>query len=446
MNLNQLCKLQLRITICSLLILLGIHLNSEAQTSKNLSLQEAIQLSIKNSHKLAASDARIQQAVAKWQEAKENRLPEVSASGSLLWLNNPEFSLKTGKPGSDSSGKIPHINEAAYAMVNAGIPIFTGGKLKYGIESARYLQEAAVLDAARDTSAIIFNTIEAYTNLYKASVTVRVVRENLSQALHRDSVLLRLENNGLLARNDRLKAQLQSSNIEISLLEVQNNTKLAMINMNLLLGLPENTQLILDSTSFESIPNALTLAELEQYSVSNRQDVLALNQREKAANAGILAAKAEWYPQVSVTAGYIAAYIPHLLTLTNAINAGIGVKYNISSIWKTKTKVAAAKAQLKELQANEMQLQDAVKMQVNQSFEGYILQEKKMPVYQKAVAQAEENYRITKNKFDNELVNMTDLLDANLLLLQSHINLAVAKADLYLSYHKLLQTAGKLSL
>jgi outer membrane protein TolC len=63
----------------------------------------------------------------------------------------------------------------------------------------------------------------------------------------------------------------------------------------------------------------------------------------------------------------------------------------------------------------------------------------------KAVIQAEENNRITQNKYNNALVNTTDLLDANLLLLQSKINLAVAKADVLLAYSKLLETAGILS-
>jgi len=66
-------------------------------------------------------------------------------------------------------------------------------------------------------------------------------------------------------------------------------------------------------------------------------------------------------------------------------------------------------------------------------------------VYKKAVLQATENYRITKNKFDNNLVNTTDLLDANVALLQSNINLAVAKADVLLAYNRLLETAGLLS-
>ena len=75
----------------------------------------------------------------------------------------------------------------------------------------------------------------------------------------------------------------------------------------------------------------------------------------------------------------------------------------------------------------------------------YLLSQKKTEVYKKAVVQAEENYRITKNKYDNALVNTTDLLDANVLLLQSKINLAVAKADVLLAYSKLLETTGTLS-
>ena len=74
-----------------------------------------------------------------------------------------------------------------------------------------------------------------------------------------------------------------------------------------------------------------------------------------------------------------------------------------------------------------------------------MLSQKKIEVYQKAVLQSTENYRITKNKFDNNLVNTTDLLDANVSLLQSKINLAVAKADVLFAYNRLLQTAGLLS-
>ncbi len=53
-----------------------------------------------------------------------------------------------------------------------------------------------------------------------------------------------------------------------------------------------------------------------------------------------------------------------------------------------------------------------------------------------------ENYRITKNKYDNSLVTTTELLDADVAQVQSKINYAAAKADAIVAYKKLEQTAG----
>ena len=419
----------------------------KAQEVKPLTLQEAIDLGVKNSHILQASSAKIEEANAQVRQAMDNKLPNASVSGSYLYVGNPTISMKTGKPGgSDSSGtKIPKINQALYGILNVSLPIYAGGKIRYGIESAKYLQKAVQLDAENDKESVILNTINAYVNLYKASVTVDVVRENLAQSSHRDSVFSRLEQNGLLARNDLLKSELQTSNIELSLLDAENNLKMANINMDLMLGLSEKTILKTDSSGFDKNYSLKTIDEYEQLSLNNRKDVMALSFRKMAAIKGISIAKADQYPSLALTGGYIAADIPNFLTITNAVNIGVGLKYNIASLWKSKAQVAEAKSRVEEITANEAQLSDGVRLQVNHDFENYLLSQKKTEVYKKAVAQAEENYRITKNKYDNALVNTTDLLDANVSLLQSKINLAVSKADVLLTYSKLLETTGILS-
>jgi len=422
---------------------------SRAQDTKQLSLKEAIELGVKNSKQLKASASRTEQAGAALQEAQNNRLPNASISGSYLRLTTPEVSLKTKAFGSgaDSTGGggSPSVNQAMYGILNISLPVYSGGKIRYGIESAKYLQQAVMLDAENDKEAVILNIINAYINLYKAAVTVNVVRENLKQSLERDSVLSRLEQTGLLARNDLLKSELQSSNIELSVLDAENNRKIANVNMNLMLGLPEQTTLVTDSSTFEKNISLKNLEEYEQLALQNRKDVLALSFRRKAATTNISAIKAEMVPSVALTGGYIAADVPHLVTITNAVNIGVGLQYNLGSLWKTKAKIVQAQAREKEISANEAQLNDAVRLHVNQDYENYLLSQKKTEVYKKAVLQATENYRITKNKFDNNLVNTTDLLDANVALLQSNINLAVAKADVLLAYNRLLETAGLLS-
>jgi len=419
---------------------------SKSQDVKPLTLQQTIDLSIKNSNILKAAYARNDEASAQLRQALDNKLPDLSVSGAYLYMANPNIALKTNafSSNTDSTGSkksVPRVNQAMYGIINASLPVYAGGKIRYGIESAKYLQQATMLDGENNKEAVILNAINTYINLYKSAVTVAVVKENLKQSSQQDSVFSRLEENGLLARNDLLKSELHTSNIELSLLDAQSNLKIATVNMDLMIGYPETTILETDSTGFDKNPDVKTIDTYEQLALQNRKDIMALSFRRKAATAAIGIAKADQYPTIALTGGYIAANVPHLISITNAANIGVGLKYNLS-FWKSKADISEAKSREVEIMANEAELADQVKLQVNRDFENFLLSQKKTEVYQKAVIQATENYRITKNKYDNNLVNTTELLDANVSLLQSKINLAVAKADVLLAYSKLLETTG----
>ena len=426
--------------------------NVYAQGTKYLSLDEAVQLSLKNSGKLRIAYAKVDEAIAGVKEARNNELPDIKASGSYLRLNSPNVNLKVklGSSSSSGNGEQPagnpvKVDQAAYGLVNASLPLFSGYRIKYGIESAKYLEQAAKLDADKDKEDVTENTIDAYCNLYKAKKTVDLIKENLSREQKRVKDFSNLEQNGLMARNDLLKAQLQQSNIELSLLDAENNFKITCINMDLLLGLPEDTDLIPDTTGFMSLPDAGSVIQWEQTAFQNRKDKAALAFRMQAAATTIKAAKGEYYPGIALTGGYIAADIPNVLTIANALNIGIGLQYNFGALWKTGAKVEAAKARYHQIQASEGILSDQVRLEVNHAYENYLLSRKKINVYAKSVEQANENYRITKNKYDNSLVTTTDLLEADVAQLQAQLNYTFSKAESLVAYKKLEQAAGVLS-
>jgi outer membrane protein TolC len=419
---------------------------TSAQETKQLSLQQAIGLSIKNSKNLRMANAKIEEATAMVKEATDNQLPDFKISGSYLWLpGNPNVKLKTGADSSGTSGSTLKIRQAVYGIANLSLPLYAGGRIKYGIESAKYLEKATKLDSEYDREEVIFNTTKAFVNLYKSFEAVKLVKENLQSSLSRDTNFSNLEKNGLLARNDLLKSQLQTSNIELSLMDAENNYKLATVNMNLLLGLPENDGIDLDTSFINSKQELKNFTDYEVMALQNRKDIQAAASRKKAVSSGIKSAKAEAYPTIALTGGYIAAYVPHFITLTNAINIGIGVQYNLASLWKTNTKLLQAKAKEKQAVVGEEMLNDQVRLLINQDYQNYLLSRKKIEVYEKTLEQATENYRITNNKYINSLVTLSDLLDADVATLQAKLNIAFAKADAVLAYNKLLQTAGSLS-
>ncbi|RYF18493.1 MAG: TolC family protein, partial [Oxalobacteraceae bacterium] len=162
----------------------------------------------------------------------------------------------------------------------------------------------------------VSNTIDAYNNLFKARSAMQLVDSNLVTARERVRELTNQEQQGLLARNDLLKAQLAQSNTELALLDAQNNWQLANINMNLMLGLPDSTELLPDSASLRTPVTVKPLADYLQDGLRSRHELEATSLRRQAAAVGVKATLAERLPSLALTAGYVALTVPNFVTVT----------------------------------------------------------------------------------------------------------------------------------
>lgn len=413
-----------------------------AQETKMLTTDEAVDLGIRNSKSLKIDEAQIREAAVNLTEAKDRKLPSLKVSGSALALAHANVDLKMMSGG--GGGTKP--NSAFFGNLSASMPLFAGGRLKYGVQSAELLIEASKLNAENDKQNVAYTILQAYNNLFKAEQMIKVLQENLSASRKRDETFLKLENNGVIPRNDRLKANLQTSNIELQLLEAENNFAITNVNMDLLLGLPETTQIKLDSQYDTEISGSQPLQYYLGEALSHRNDLKSLDLKRKALALGTKAAKAENLPSIALTGGYVAAEVPNVLTVTNAANIGLGVSYNIDQLWKSNTNWEKSKIQEEQLDARNALLNDQIKLEVSHDYQNAELAKKKIEVYEKAYVQAEENYRITKNKYDNGLSTMTELLDADAAKISASMNVITSKADAALAYKKLLQTTGILTI
>ncbi|ULT41456.1 TolC family protein [Niabella defluvii] len=94
-------------------------------------------------------------------------------------------------------------------------------------------------------------------------------------------------------------------------MEAENNYNIANMNMNLLLGLPEQTVLIVDTSFVNQQVDAKTFTEYQQEALQNRKDVQAVGFQQRAAELATKSAKAENLPTLALTGGYVAADIPN---------------------------------------------------------------------------------------------------------------------------------------
>ena len=177
--------------------------------------------------------------------------------------------------------------------------------------------------------------------------------------------------------------------MEQNLLDADNNLQFANLNMNLMLGFPNNTQLVLDTVGIEKRDEGdKVLNDYISEALQSRKDLKAISFRKKAAVNGVKSVNAEKYPGLQVSGGYIAADIPNLITITNAMNIGLGISYNVSSLWKLKSKVQQAEAKVKQVTLNEAMMNDNITLQVSKAYLSLMSSRKKIEVSELAMNKA----------------------------------------------------------
>ncbi len=409
---------------------------------KELSLEEAVSLALSNSDQAKISEAEVKTAKNELRVLKDARYPDLDLSGRYSYLSsaNIDLQLETGQQSSPQEGEptaSPEVNQLMLGQANLSLPVFAGFRIKNSIEAGENRYKAAELKAVSDNEQIALQTIQTYLRLFTAKKAVELMKESLKTAQQRVKDFTAMEENGLLARNDLLKAQLQQSNVDVSLQQAQKNADILAYQLAVSLKLPEDTQIEIP----ESGPGILPQQDQLKQEI-NRSDLEALKLQEKAAENKIKAVQADYYPSIALIGGYTALDLQNALTISNAMNVGVGVSYNLADIFKNKNRVKVARSQAERLNSSIDLMNDRIKVQVKNAEQDYQLAVKKYGVYEKSVEQAVENYRIVKDKYDNGLADTNDLLEADVQQLQSKLDLANARAGIIEQYYNLLHAEG----
>ncbi len=406
-----------------------------AQERKIMSLKEAVSLVVTNSNEAVLANTKVATSKLELETMKNNQYPTVKVSGQYLRLTSANINSNLG-----GSGTGLDVSQLLLGQANVSMPIFSGFKLKNSIAASQNLYQAQSFAASHTKEELALEVVELFATLYKSNEMVKLLNENIKSAQQRTKDFSAIVDNGLLARNDLLKTQLQESNLELSLATAIKNVNVVNYQLATLLRLPENTIIDID---IETVKSDMAKNQLLT-SNALRNDLEALSFQQKATEAGIKIAKAGYYPSLSLTGGYIALDLKNVISVSNAMNFGVGFNYDLSSIFKNGKEVKLAKSKAEQSKQMIAILSDKIKEETQQAQENYTLSLKQNKVYALAVEQSTENYRIIKDKYDNSLANTNDLLEADVQQLQSKINLALCQADIALKYYQLQFASGKL--
>lgn len=175
---------------------------------------------------------------------------------------------------------------------------------------------------------------------------------------------------------------------------------------------------------------------------------LRLLQKEtELAENNVRLTRADQLPRLSLTASNTLAR-PVSRTLAdmynNSWNIGLSFSFSLSSLYNNRHRMDEARRNVGLMHNAEEQQRQNVRMAVQTALLRHREAAGRVEALELSVRQAEENYRIMRNRYMNQLAILTDLLDADNLRLNAELQLTTARTRVVYTYYELQRAAGTL--
>ncbi len=419
---------------------------SFAQEKIQLTVEQAVETGLQNSKMLHSSLMKVKGAEAKVKEANTLRLPSLKLSARYTRLSKVDpFVINTPF---GSFPIAPGIFDTWGAQASLFQPLFTGFRLVGNIEMNEQLSNATNEEYNKDRSELVFNIKNAYWGLFKATQFKKVMDETVDQIKAHVEDAKNLEKAGMMTKNDILKLDVQLSNVMYQQIEAENAVKLAMVALNSTIGIALNTQIAIASNAKLTESNFDEVEKLITDATQIRPEVKAADARVRASEAGITLAKSSWYPQVSLYGNYYYSkpnqrIMPTQNKFDGTWDAGVNLSVNVWDWMTTAHQTDQAEAQAAQAKDGLGMIKDGITLEVTQNYLNMKQAYKKVTLAELTVKQAEENMRVTADKFKSGLATSADVIDAETALIGAKTNLSASTVDCELAKAKLDKSIGK---
>lgn len=408
-----------------------------------LSVDSLLQLGMAQNVQLRILRQQEEMARSRAKTARTAKLPEVQVGLKGGYLGQPiVFREGLSHPTRPQS---PHWLQNY--EIDLSQPIYQGGRIRYSIEKADIEQKIAELQTLQNEADIKLALLEQYMQLFSLYKQQTVLARNIEESTKRLENIKSKKRQGLITNNDVLRSELQLTNDRLALQEVDNSLTLMSQQLDILLGLDEQTLIVPDTTLLRQINPTSDYADYLQKAYRDDWTMRRLRQETQLALNNQRLVKAEFLPQLSLYAGNTLAR-PITRTMAdyynNSWNIGLTLSYPLSSLYKNRHKLEEARLNIDASQQQEELRKQSLRMEIRTALIRHQEAQDRVKALEFSVRQARENYRIMRNRYFGQLSILTDLLDANSVLLDAELQLTTARARVIYTYYELQKACGLL--
>ena len=397
------------------------------------------------SKSLRAQKTRMEAAKLGVELAKSKRLPDLDVSLSLSYIGN---ALITDRDFSNVHGlRSPHLGNDF--SLQAQQVVYAGGAIDAGVKMAEIGQEKAETGVTMVRQQVRFVALAQYLNLCKIDNRIKVYEQNIALTERLLADIREKNAQGMALKNDITRYELQMESLKLGLTSLHNSRSILNHQLCNTLGLERDVTLVPDASVADVAygkdgeerwqqAGVLTSPRLKQSAL----DVRMAEQQEKIAKSDML-------PKVALVAannfnGPILFELPPVDKNLNVWYVGVGVKYSLSSLYKSNKRVRQAAVETASVrEAHEVEA-EKLNNDVQEAYVQYMQTYVELDTQRKSVELARQNYDVMSARYMSQLALVTDMVDASNLRLNAELLEVDARINIAYAYYRMKYVAGEI--
>lgn len=427
------------------LLLCSTSLSAET-TDRVLSLNELFSLADSQSKSIKIFEAAVVGANKDITVAQSAFLPNIGFSASATYNGNAWVSDRDFSNGQTFAS--PHFGNSF--AIEASQTVFAGGRIHYNIEALKIQKDIAECELSAHKQDTYFLLTGYYLDLYKYRNLLTVYDRNIEQTKQVIRDMKAREAAGVALNNDITRYEAQYQNLQYKRTELISSINIYNDKLVTMLELPAQTKIYPDTTLLSD-----QMPKSEEYEFQNlalksspllnkkRLTLDMLTKKEKII-------KANYMPEINIIAGDnlngpITYEIPVLNNNINVWYVGVGLKFNIGNLYKNPRNLSRMQTLIYQSHTELDSSKEQVTLNVHSAYIHYLDSFELLKTQQKSLQLACENYEVISNRYANDLVLVTDLVDADNLRLSAEVQYVNAQINVIYNYYKLIYTTGSLN-
>lgn len=426
-----------------MLVLLGSMLYSPSlQAQQRMTIEEVWSRTDVNSKKIKQRRELADAGKSLLAAAKDERLPELKIHGEYARVSD----LPVYENGLfHTPSQFPVVHDTYGAGVEGYLNIYNGGTTEREIKSKVLEQEMAEERLQLTRSEVHYEAARYFLDIYRNHEYLQLVEKDIRQREEQLAEIRQLFNNGVVLKSDVLRAEQALADQQLLRTQVQNSILLASRQLNLLTGDPYES-VCWPVVNKDSLAMAVPAGE---YGIENAFTLHIAEKETALSRLHYKQVRSSVLPTVGLFAEYNYSYpqimfYPYSIAMYSFGMAGVKASFRISELYRNRHKREAAKTLLQSHETEDADLRDQLRQQTDNASVRYKEALTRISVARQNIDRASETYRITSNTYFAQTALLTDLLNAETLLLQSQLNYVTEKVNAQVLYYQLLKTTGNL--